>query len=104
MELKDIKLTKEDFDMLIKGIEALPSQGQAGELITDLMESMLSDKIPEEARMERERTKARRAKDKEREKEELKENCWILQAKLIQLRRYMEQNKLIAEAQDIINS
>jgi len=104
MDLKDIKFTKEDFDMLIKGLEALPHQGQAGEFMADLMETMVLERAPEEFKRERAQQKARKEQEKEKQVEQMKEDCWILQAKLVQLRRYMEQNKLIAEAQDIINS
>jgi len=104
MDLKDIKFTKEDFDMLIKGLEGLPHQGQAAELIAELMETMVLEKAPEEFKRERAMKKAQKEQHKERETEQLKEDCWILQAKLVQLRRYMEQNQLIAEAQDIIDS
>jgi hypothetical protein len=103
MELKDIKFTKEEFDLLIKGVEGLPDQDTAGDLMTGLIECMLTDKIPPELMAKREREKAMKEKAKKMEKETLKENCWILQAKLVQLRRYLEQNKLLAEAQDIIN-
>lgn len=103
MELKDIKFTKEEFDLLIKGIEGLPSQDTAGDLMTGLLECMLTDKISPEVQAKREREKAIKEQAKKREKEALKENCWILQAKLVQLRRYLEQNKLLAEAQDIID-
>lgn len=103
MELKDIKFTKEDFDMLIKGLEALPTSGQVGELMGDLMESIVMDKAPDAIKREFQAKKARKEKEKERQTAQIKEDCWILQAKLVQLRRYLEQNKLIAEAQDIIN-
>ena len=104
MELKDIKFTRDEFQMLIKGLDALPSQGQSGELMGDLVEMMLLDKVPNEIKMERERKKAQEKRKKESEIEQLKEDCTILQSKLIQLRRYMEQNDMIAEAQDIIDS
>lgn len=103
MELKDIKFTKEEFDLLIKGIEGLPNHDTAGDLMTGLLECMISEKISPEAQAKRDREKSIKEQTKKREKEALKENCWILQAKLIQLRRYLEQNKLLAEAQDIIN-
>ncbi len=103
MDLKDIRLTKEDFDMLIKGLEALPTHGAAGDLMADLMETMVLEKAPESFKKERAMQKAKKEKEKELKVSQMKEDCWILQAKLVQLRRYMEQNKLIAEAQDIID-
>lgn len=103
MELKDIKFTKEEFDLLIKGVEGLPNQDTASDLMTGLIECMITDKIPPELQAKREREKIIKEQARKRDKEVLKENCWILQAKLVQLRRYLEQNKLLAEAQDIIN-
>jgi hypothetical protein len=104
MELKDLKFTRDEFDMLIKGIEGLPHQDQAGELMGELIGSMLSDKMPQEMKIARERDIAKKKQTKDMERAHLKENCCILQSKLIQLRRYMESNDMIMEAQDIINN
>ena len=41
MELKDLKFTKDEFDMIIKGIEGLPHQDQAGDLMGDILETVL---------------------------------------------------------------
>ena len=103
MELKEIKFTKDEFDMMIKGIEGLPNQDAAGNIMSGLLDCMLGDKLPEEVRAKMEREKVRKERIKEQEKEILKENCCILQSKLIQLRRYMEQNDMLMEAQNILN-
>jgi hypothetical protein len=104
MELKDIKFTKDEFDMLIKGIEVLPNQDAASDIMSGLLDCILSDKISNEARAKMEMEKARKEKKKQIENEILKENCCILQSKLIQLRRFMEQNDLLVQAQEIINN
>lgn len=103
MDLKDLKFTKEDFDMLIKGIEGLPNQDTAGELMSGLLDAMLGGKLPPEERAKMKEKHRRERMEKEKMKETLREDCYLLQAKLIRLRRYMEQNDLIMEAQDIID-
>ena len=103
MELKEIKFTKEEFDMLIKGIECLPHQDRAEDLMSSLLDSVFDGKLSDDMKAKRDADKARKSQKKEMEKENLKENCWILQSKLIQLRRFMEQNNILMEAQDIIN-
>jgi hypothetical protein len=103
MELKDIKFTKEEFSMLIKGLDALPNAGSTGELMGELIDFMVSDNIPPEVKMMKERKKVEAKRKREMETQQLKEDCTILQSKLIHLRRFMEQNDMIAEAQDIIN-
>ena len=103
MELKDIKFTKDEFDMLIKGIEGLPNQDAASDIMSGLLDCIISDKISDEMKAKRDADKARKERKKEQEKEILKENCCILQSKLIQLRRFMEQNDLLVQAQEIID-
>ena len=103
MELRDIKFTREEFSLIIKGLDALPLQGQTGELMGELLDSMLTDKIPAEIKRESDRKKAEMKRKKNVETQQLKEDCTILQSKLIQLRRFMEQNDMIVEAQNIID-
>lgn len=103
MELKDLKFTKDEFDMLIRGLEELPNGDQAGELMGGLIETLLLEKMPDDLKRKRDIDQAREKKAKEIKKALLKENCCILQSKLIQLRRYMESNDMIIEAQDIID-
>jgi hypothetical protein len=104
MELHEIKFTKEEFNMIIKGIEGLPHQDSTGELMGGLLESILLDKMPPEVKKKRDMDQARENAKKKLLKDNLKEDCCILQAKLIQLRRYMEANNMIIEAQEIINN
>ena len=103
MELAEIKFTKDDFDMMIKGIEVLPNQDAAGDIMAGLLDCVIGDKLPEEVRRKRDEDNERKNRKKQVEKEILKENCCILQSKLIQLRRFMEQNNMLVEAQNIID-
>lgn len=102
MNLSDIKLTKQDFDMLIEGLSLIPGKHNSFDIMKTLLTApMNSDKNAfDKWEADREREIIKRKKESVIDEE----NATILKAKLIQLRRYMEENNLLLEAQDIIDS
>lgn len=101
-ELKDLKLTENDFDLLVSGLEFLPNKGQSGELIGSLLESMFYEDKPEiKLKFEKERKDGE--VKKQREQKEQNEDIKILQGKLIILKRFLKQEGALKSAYDIIN-
>lgn len=101
-QIKLLSLTSEDFKLLVDGLDALPEKGTAGEMMGDLFLGLLS-KGDEETMAKH---KAQREADKrkrEKEKEVMSENVKILQGKLLMLKRYLDENKLLADTYEVLN-
>lgn len=101
-QIKMLNLTEEDFKLLVDGLESLPERGLAGEMMGDLIGSMLADKNPE-AQEKIKRDREMKARKQESEKQLLKENIRILQGKLLMLKRSLQENKLLSDTYEIIN-
>lgn len=99
--LKNLNLTDNDFKMLIDGLDALPQRGQIGELMVDLLASTMI-KNPE-SRIKIERELELKKKKQESAKEILIEDAKILQGKLLMLKRYLAENKMLAEVNEVLN-
>lgn len=101
MDIKDLELTDQDFQLLVDGLDALPEKGLAGEMIGDLFVGMLG-KDNEEGmeKLKREREEKRRKQDilKQQQKEEIR----ILQGKLLMLKRWLLQQGALKQANDIL--
>ncbi len=92
--IKGLNLTEKDFKMLVDGLDALPHAGRTGEVLFDLMsETVLKGIMPEEAKRKIDQQK----KKMEHDKEMLTEDAKILQGKLLMLKRYLMENKLMEE-------
>jgi hypothetical protein len=79
------ELADDDLETLIEALEAWEVKDLSGELMTSLMDSMLTDRrgpMPPEARMERERDKQK----SQVEKRMRKERSVLLRAKLLTIR------------------
>lgn len=97
--IKNLNLTDKDFKMLVDGLDALPHAGRTGELLMDLMsETMLKGHISEEAQRKMDAQKRKM----EHEKEMLTEDAKILQGKLLMLKRYLTENKLMNEINETL--
>lgn len=92
--IKNLNLTEKDFKMLVDGLDALPNAGRSGELLFDIMsETILKGHIGEDVKRKLDQQK----KKIEHEKEMLTEDAKILQGKLLMLKRYLMENKLMEE-------
>lgn len=101
MELKDLDLSEADFILIVKALDYLPESGFAGEMITELMGALLVKDPNQRARLQAEIKHKSRGKDAE--KEILKEDCRILQGKLLMFKRYLMQTHALKQANDILN-
>lgn len=101
-QIRLLNLTDEDFKLLVDGLDALPERGLAGEMMGDLIIGMMSkgDKEAQDKVLEEREKRLRKMKG---EKELMKENVKILQGKLLMLKRYLQENKLLKEAYEAIN-
>lgn len=102
-ELQNIDLTDEDFALLMKGLDALPSANLAGELMIDMMKAMTTEAKDEEGRRKILEDRKRDRRKDELAKIELQESILILQAKLLLLKRYLRSQGAFKEANDIIH-
>lgn len=101
-QIKLLNLTDDDFKLLVDGLDALPNTGLAGEMMGDILASMLiKDDDPAKKKVLLEREEAKRKK--KAQQDIMIENIKILQGKLLMLKRYMQENKLLADTYDIIN-
>ncbi len=105
MELQHLELTEKDFQMIIQGLDCLPDRGAVGEFMMDMIVGILPTRNEtEEMKKERLiREREEKERKKEKEKEILKEDIRILQGKLLQLKRFLQQEGAIKGAYDIIN-
>lgn len=104
IDIKNLDLTKKDFDMLIEGLEHLPHKSDAGEMIGDLMTAMLTNKDNKNDVEKMKREREEKYKKKKEQDHELIEDIRILQGKLLTLKRYLKQEGALKEAEDIIHA
>jgi hypothetical protein len=100
MDIKDFNLTDEDFTLLVKALDYLPESGFAGEIVTSLLTGMLSKERNEKARIEA--LEKARNRTREQEKGLLKEECRILQGRLLLIHRQLMQEGALKSANDIL--
>lgn len=101
--IKHLNLTEKDFTLIVKGLDALPDSGAAGEMMGDLMISMLVKKDGDPkmvSDMERDREERKRKIKQEREL--MLEDIRILQGKLLMLKRYLIENNLLSQVTEIL--
>ena len=101
-QIKMLNLTEDDFKLLVDGLDSLPERGLAGELMGDLFTSMLTDKADETAIAKMKSERDSRKREADRAKEIMKENTKILQGKLLMLKRYLQENKLLHDAYEVL--
>jgi hypothetical protein len=100
-QIRMLNLTTKDFDLLVEGLDELPNKGVAGDLMVSMLIAGLSK--DDAQREEQMRKREIEMKKKEDAKVFLKEEVKILQGKLLMLKRYMQENKLLSDAYDILN-
>lgn len=100
--MEHFNFTEKDFDMLIEGLDHLPEKDLAATMVTDLLTITMSKDVNDVKRMLAEK----RLKEQQRsgQKELLREEVTILKAKIIQLKRYLIDNKLMNDVQDTLKN
>jgi len=96
----EIKLTKEDWGIIVEGLEALKHKDFAGEMMCGMFEVMMApkDDAPEEEKQrwaDKMRLKKLDDQRKEEEKNKFKRNVEILKSKVILLSE--EQNEKLSK-------
>jgi len=103
MDIKDILsvgLTAGDFDLIIKGLDAIPEYDSWKMIATETIGLMLA---PNESRAdERIKSMNKRLDELKRKEEARKEEFILLKSKLILLKRHLLSNDVVREARDII--
>lgn len=103
MDIKNLELTEQDFQLLVDGLDALPEKGLAGDMMGDLFLGMLGrDNEEGMEKLKREREEKRRIQDmvKQQQKEEIR----ILQGKLLMLKRWLLQQGALKQANDVLET
>lgn len=99
-QIKQLNLTENDFQLLVDGLDALPEKGAAGSMMVDLLgAAFMKDG---EAKDEFERKRLLEAKKREEEKKMMMEDIRILQGKLLLMKRYLQENNLLKQVNEII--
>jgi hypothetical protein len=102
MNIQDLQLTEQDFDLIISGLNELPNKGFAGLMMGAMLKGIITKDDPEaKAKYELEQ-KAEQLKV-EREKKALDEDISVLKGKLIMLKRFLVTNDALKTVDDIIN-
>lgn len=97
--LKMLNLTEKDFNYLIDALEHLPSKDLAGEMMGVILRISLSgDDLDKEKYLKELRQKEERRK---REKEGMNEDIKILQGKILMLKRFLIENKIMEDVNRI---
>lgn len=103
MNLEDIHLTEEDFNMMIEAIEYLPEKGQMGLMMASLTGKLMAGNDPR-AQAAVEKTIKKHEDELEAKKKSRAEDLAILKSKLILLKRFLITNGALAAAQKIVNN
>lgn len=91
MNLQDIQLTEQDFDMLIEALKVLPEHGSAERALSEIMGNLIAGDDPRlKAHLENEIKK--RDKKLAETKKKIEEDAILLKSKLIMLKRYLITN------------
>ena len=99
--IKNLNLTEKDFKMLVDGLDALPHTGRTGELLMDIMSAtILSGKIGDETKKKMDAEKRK----EQTKKEMLIEDAKILQGKLLMLKRYLTENRLLNDVDEVLKN
>lgn len=102
MNIQELQLTEQDFDLIVAGLDELPNKGFAGLMMGALIKGMISKDDPE-ARAKFEADQKSEQLKVEREKKALSEDISVLKGKLIMLKRYLSTNGAIKTVDDIID-
>lgn len=103
-ELKELRLNKADFELLFKGLEIISKAKEVSPQQLEKATRDLKEFLPKNMHDDVDR-KARQAfDDVNRKHTEEREHVIELSAKLLKLRRYMEQIGAIIDTQDMINN
>lgn len=102
-DLKQLELSQSDFDMIDKGLDKLSSGDFASDMLMDIFGgSLLKDDEAAKTKFELEKKVAR--EKKELEQKLVRENIKILQGKLLSFKRYLTENSLMKQAEEIIST
>ena len=100
MDTFQLILSEDDFTLINKALEAFPSS----DALLDMLDIILPfDKVKDPN--EKARLEAKRKVDgqrREQRREEIRENCRILQGTLLQYKRHLAQTGALKQANDII--
>lgn len=103
MDIKNLELTERDFQLLVDGLDHLPSKDMAGEMFEGLMMGLLKKDGETHQMSEFEKKRLAEKAKKDRDKEALKEDIKILQGKLLMFKRYLIQQDALKQVDDILN-
>lgn len=103
MNLQDIQLTEQDFDMLIEGLGVLPEKGSTGIMLAELVGGMIAGNDPRaNAIVDQHLNKEKRGR--EEKKKQQAEEITLLKSKLILLKRYLVTNGALKTTNKILGN
>lgn len=103
LELKNMQLTENDFNLIFDGLEAIPEKGIAGQMIGDLMIGLFEDKITPDGASKLKHEHDMRAAKRQKEIDAKKEDIAVLKGKLVMLKRYLQTTGALKTVDDIVN-
>lgn len=102
MNIQELQLTEQDFDLIIAGLNELPNKGFAGLMLGAMFKGIMTKDDPE-AKAKYEIEQKAEQHRVECEKKALDEDISVLKGKLIMLKRFLVTNGALKTVDDIIN-
>lgn len=103
MNLQDIQLTEQDFNMLIDSLDQLPNKHKMSSFTADILGTMMfKPGSHEEQQFKKERERIDRQHKKEID--DMKEEIAILKSKMIMLKRYLITNGALKTTNKILGN
>jgi len=104
MNIEDFDLTEEDFSLIMKALEHLPSSGLAGEIIGKLIVDTMPRGGDPNAKARVESAYKAQQRRLDQEKEVLTEEIRLLQGKLIAIKRKLATAGALKQATDVLKN
>lgn len=84
--MNELKLTKEDWDFVVDGLDALKSREFAGKLMGMMLGSAIEEKMTIEQKLRFKQEKEDKKREKDKEEKVLKEKVDLVKSKILVLR------------------
>jgi hypothetical protein len=104
-ELKKLDFTDKDISLIMEAVELLTkSKSFTPDFLFKSISDTFSTGLPEEIKLKIDKEMANQKNKMKRDNEEAKEDLALLKAKLVLFKRFLHQNKLMNEVNDILNN
>lgn len=104
MDIKNLELSEQDFDLILEGLDAIPEKGIAGEMMMSLFSSIIEDKADPECQHKLKTAQEKRERERKMTVDAKKDDITILKGKLAMLKRWLATQGALRQAHDILGA